>query len=85
MPWPRPRSDPAPWSALGRARARARTTAPDRFEAEATAFHERVRAGFLELAAASPARFVVIDAAAPLAEVGARILAAAERHVERAR
>ena len=70
---------------LARARGRARSAAPDRFEAEASAFHERVRAGFLELAAASPARFVVVDAGASLAEVGTRILAAAERHLERAR
>ena len=69
---------------LARARGRARSAAPDRFEAEASAFHERVRAGFLELAAASPARFVVVDASAPLAEVHARIVAATERHLERA-
>ena len=70
---------------LARARGRSYSAAPDRFEAEASAFHERVRAGFLELAAASPARFVVIDARAPLTEVGVRILAAVERHLERAR
>ena len=34
----------------------------DRFEAEARAFHERVRAGYLKLADAEPARFVVIRA-----------------------
>ena len=68
---------------LARARGRSRSAAPDRFEAEANAFHERVRAGFLELAAASPTRFVVVDAGAPLTEVGARVLAAAERHLER--
>ena len=34
----------------------------DRFEAEARAFHERVRAGYLKLADADPARFVVIRA-----------------------
>lgn len=47
-----------------------------RFEARDTAFHERVRAGFLELAAAEPGRFVVIDAAAPAEAVAARIEAA---------
>ena len=44
-----------------------------RFEARDLAFHERVRTGFLELAAAEPARFVVIDAAEPEERVGARI------------
>lgn len=34
----------------------------DRFEREALAFHERVRAGYLAIAKAEPARFTVIDA-----------------------
>lgn len=34
-----------------------------RFDAESHKFHERVRAGYLELAAAEPDRFVVINAA----------------------
>jgi dTMP kinase len=34
----------------------------DRFEAEARAFHERVREGYLRLAAAEPRRFAVIRA-----------------------
>ena len=34
----------------------------DRFEAEARAFHERVRDGYLRLAAAEPQRFTVIGA-----------------------
>jgi dTMP kinase len=41
----------------------------DRFEGEETAFHERVRAAYLELAAAQPRRFRVIDASRPLSEV----------------
>ena len=46
------------------ARMRARTGgAADRFEAESLAFHERVRAAYLELAGAEPARFRVLDAA----------------------
>ncbi len=40
------------------------------------AFHERVRAGFLALAAAEPARFVVVDAGADRDAVTARVLEA---------
>lgn len=35
----------------------------DRFEREKVEFHEKIRAGFLDLARAEPARFRVIDAA----------------------
>ena len=42
---------------------------PDRFEVEATDFHVRVRTRYLELAAAEPGRFRVIDSARPLAEI----------------
>ncbi|MGW1378517.1 dTMP kinase [Streptomyces sp. NPDC002446] len=38
------------------------TEAPDRLESEPAAFHQRVRAGFLALAAADPARYLVVDA-----------------------
>jgi dTMP kinase len=34
----------------------------DRFEQETTAFHQRVREGYLELAAAEPRRWLVVDA-----------------------
>jgi dTMP kinase len=55
---------------VGLARARTRYTAnPDRFEAETSAFFERVRAGYLELARREPRRIHLIDAAAPLAAV----------------
>jgi dTMP kinase len=50
------------------ARARARST-PDRFEAEAEAFFERVRACYLRRAADEPQRFAVIDAAPSLEQV----------------
>jgi dTMP kinase len=39
------------------------TEAPDRLESEPAEFHQRVRAGFLTLAAADPARYLVVDAA----------------------
>jgi dTMP kinase len=62
---------------LGRARSRA-AGAADRFEAETVAFHERVRAGYLELARREPRRFQVLDATAPIAEVETRVAAALE-------
>jgi dTMP kinase len=42
--------------------ARARLTEGDYLEREDEAFHERVRGGFLAVAEAEPARFVVVDA-----------------------
>jgi dTMP kinase len=47
----------------GLRRARGRGGRADRLEAEALDFHKRVRAGFLELARADPARYAVIAAA----------------------
>ena len=46
----------------GLRRARGRSGRADRLEAEAIDFHERVRAGFLQLAKAEPARYAVIAA-----------------------
>jgi dTMP kinase len=37
----------------------------DRIDAESLAFHQRVRAGYLELAAVEPGRILVVDAAQP--------------------
>src|SRR5215213_10441940 len=48
----------------------------DRIEAQDLGFHRRVRQAFRDLAAADPARFFVVGAAAPLAEVAARVQAA---------
>jgi dTMP kinase len=63
---------------LERARSR-RTGATDRFEAEAQAFFERVRAAYLELARREPERMHVIDAAVPLAAVERQVVAVLER------
>ena len=52
----------------GMARARARSM-PDRFEAEAEVFFERVRDFYLRGGAAEPQRFAGIDAAPPLEQV----------------
>lgn len=59
--------------ALGRERLDASRTRYDRLEAEAAVFHERVRAAYLELAAAEPERFLVLDAALPVDELQQRI------------
>jgi len=45
----------------------------DRLEAERSDFHARVRAGYLELAAQEPDRFLVVDASRPVAEIAAEI------------
>jgi dTMP kinase len=46
-----------------------------RLDAKELAFHQRVRAGFLELALAEPARWVTLDASRPFNEVQAQIRA----------
>ena len=70
---------------VGLRRARGRAGVEDRFERESIAFHERVRQGFRALAAAEPGRCCILDAAAPLAEVRARMVAEAERRLRSAR
>ncbi|MAN52278.1 MULTISPECIES: dTMP kinase [unclassified Marinimicrobium] len=52
----------------GLARASQRSV-PDRFEGEAVAFFERVRAVYHELAARAPNRYAVVDAGQPLEQV----------------
>jgi dTMP kinase len=42
----------------------------DRFEAEDIAFHNKVRDGYLKLAAGEPERWLVIDATLPRARIG---------------
>jgi dTMP kinase len=65
---------------VGLERARSRhADATDRFEAEAQAFFERVRAGYLELARREPTRIQVIDASVPLAAVERQVAAVLER------
>jgi dTMP kinase len=50
---------------LQRAAGRRGGSTPDRFEAEAVDFHERLRQAYLMLAAAEPERCVIVDATAP--------------------
>ena len=51
---------------------------PDRIEAAGAAFHERVLAGFRELAAHNPSNWVVVDASGTADEVAVRVLGAVE-------
>lgn len=51
-----------------------RSGAETRFESEKLAFHEAVRAGYLELARREPDRFIIIDATAKSDEVTTQIL-----------
>jgi dTMP kinase len=58
---------------LRRAAHRRGAAGADRFEAEALAFHEKLREGFLSLAANEPDRCIVVDATAAKEEVSVRI------------
>lgn len=48
----------------------------DRFEKEKMEFFTKVRAAYLEVAAADPERCIVVDASSELAEVSAQLLTA---------
>ncbi|MDX1381741.1 MAG: dTMP kinase, partial [Xanthomonadales bacterium] len=48
-------------------------SASDRFEIESLAFFERVRAAYLERAAAADGRFALIDASGPVGQVWAQV------------
>ena len=64
----------------GIARTHARMDGEDRYERMDLSFHQRLRAGFLEIAALEPQRCVIIDASGSVDEVHAAILkAVAER------
>lgn len=57
------------------ARARRAASTGDRLDVETLAFYERVRQGFLELAAREPQRFRVIDATGEVAATEAQVRA----------
>ncbi|MCE4055410.1 dTMP kinase [Pseudomonas sp. Au-Pse12] len=67
---------------LARASARGRL---DRFEQEGQAFFQKVREAFLARAAAAPQRYVLVDAAQPLAQVQQSLDALLPQLLERAR
>ncbi|MGE0255583.1 MAG: dTMP kinase [Alphaproteobacteria bacterium] len=60
----------------GLARAATRQGAETRYERMDIAFHERLRAGFLDIARREPGRCVVIDATASVDAVAAQVAAA---------
>ncbi|WP_211878929.1 dTMP kinase [Pseudarthrobacter albicanus] len=60
--------------ALGRRRRTAGEAAEDRLESEADDFHTRIRAAFLDLAAARPETYLVLPAHLPVRELAAHIL-----------
>ena len=53
----------------------------DRFEREAIEFHEKIRAGFLAMARAEPARFRVVDSSRPADEVAREIQQIADQEI----
>ena len=59
--------DVDPREGLGRFEGR------DRIEAESLDFHERARQSFLDLAAADPDHYLVLDARSPVEEIAAAI------------
>lgn len=69
--------DIPPMEGLHRSRRRLADTATDegRFEGLALEFHERVRTSFLAQAQDAPDRFLIVDAAPPLVDVQANVLA----------
>ena len=69
--------DLAPEAGLGRFDGR------DRIEGQSLEFHQRVRQGFLDLAAADPGHYAVLDARAPIDEIAASIRARVEPLLER--
>ncbi|MFY1635679.1 dTMP kinase [Solwaraspora sp. WMMB335] len=60
---------------VGLRRAQGRGAGADRLESESLAFHERVRYAFLDLAAADPRRYLVLDATRPVDELRAAVSA----------
>lgn len=67
---------------IGLKRAAARRGTETRYESLPVDFHERVRAGFLDLAQADPERCIVIDATAGIDEIAQEIQGALTKHLK---
>jgi dTMP kinase len=72
--------DVPPEIGLERARSRAGSAAPDRFESEEIEYHRGLRRAFLDLAQAEPQRIVVIDAQAEPDVVAEKVWAEVAAH-----
>ncbi len=70
--------DLEPSAGLGRFEGR------DRIEGESLDFHQRVRTAFVEMAAADPDHYLVLDARAPVAEIAAAVQAGVRPLLEQA-
>ena len=70
-------------TSLNRAKRRNERFGPSesRIDYESAAFHDSVRKGYLALAAAEPARFLVIDGRAPIGDVARQIREALQNRV----
>ena len=69
-------------SQIGLARAKSRGAGEDRFEAKGLAFHEKVRAGFLDIAANDPSRCVVINASRTQDEIAEQVWQVLRPHLQ---
>lgn len=62
-------------------RGLSRVKDPDRLESEPIAYHEAVRAGFLDLASRDPQRYLVVDATQSLSQITGAITAVLEQRL----
>jgi dTMP kinase len=69
--------------AEGRSRRTAGDAAEDRLESEADEFHARIRQAFLDLAAARPENYLVLEAGQPVEDIAGLILARVEQLLAR--
>ncbi|MFM8774908.1 MAG: dTMP kinase, partial [Actinomycetota bacterium] len=60
----------------------ARVVGPDRLESEPLEWHRRVRQGFLDIAAADPGRYLVLDASRPAEDLAVEIAVVVEGLVQ---
>jgi dTMP kinase len=66
----------------GLRRAVSREGAEERFESKGIAFHERLRAGFLDIAARHAVRCVVIDANRPVEAVSEAVIVSVRQRLK---